>query len=70
MYWDLEGLVCVLGHRGFGMRVCVCIGTYGHRGFGVRVCVCIGTYGHRGSVCILGGIWDSLSYSHANDYQN
>ena len=22
-YWDIEGLACVLGHRGFG----VCIGT-------------------------------------------
>ena len=41
MYWDIEGLACVLGHRAFG----VCIGTeglacvLGHRGFGV----CIGT---------------------------
>ena len=51
MYWDIKGLACVLGHRGFG----VCIGTWrvwrvywgieglacvlGHRGFGV----CIGT---------------------------
>ena len=43
IYWNIEGLACVLGHRGFG----VCIGTYieglacvlGHRGFGV----CVGT---------------------------
>ena len=34
MYWDIEGLVCVLGHRGFAL-VCV----LGHRGFGV----CVGT---------------------------
>ena len=25
MYWDIEGLGCVLGHREFG----VCIGTIG-----------------------------------------
>ena len=24
MHWDIEGLACVLGHRGFG----VCIGRY------------------------------------------
>ena len=51
MYWDIEGLACVFGHRRFG----VCIGTLrvwrvywdieglvcvlGHREFGV----CIGT---------------------------
>ena len=34
MYWDIECLVCVLGHRGFALA-CV----LGHGGFGV----CIGT---------------------------
>ena len=43
MYWDIEGLACVLGHRGFGVHVywdiegLACV--LGHRGFGV----CIGT---------------------------
>ena len=61
MYWDIEGLVCVLGHRGFGVywdiEGLACV--LGHRGFGV--------YWDIGFVCVLGGIWDSLSYGHAND---